>query len=141
MAELDLGALPDGALLLIDTPPIVYQLEGHPELAPRFRPLFDAHAAGRVRFAVTTVTIAEVLTGPLRAGDEALARRYRAVLQTWRLVPLGADIAETAARLRASLGLKLPDAIQAASALAINAAALVTHDRDFDRLSGLTIVR
>jgi predicted nucleic acid-binding protein len=56
-------------------------------------------------------------------------------------VPLDADIAETAARLRATLGLKLPDAVQAASALAINAAALVTHDRDFDRLRALRVIR
>ena len=55
-------------------------LEGHPAFMPRFRPLFDAHAAGRLRFAVTTLTIAEVLTGPLKLGDEALARRYRAIL-------------------------------------------------------------
>jgi predicted nucleic acid-binding protein len=141
MDDLDLEALLDGALLLVDTAPIIYQLEAHPEFGPRFRPLFDAHAAGRVRFAVTTVTIAEVLTGPLIAGDEALARRYRAVLESWRVVPLDADIAETAARLRATLGLKLPDAVQAASALAINAAALVTHDRDFDRLRPLRVMR
>jgi predicted nucleic acid-binding protein len=141
MADLDLGGLPEGALLLIDTPPIVYQLEAHPHLGPRFRPVFDAHAQGRVRFAITTITIAEVLTGPMRAGDEALARRYRAVLESWRVVPLDADIAETAARLRASLGFRLPDAIQAASALAINAGALVTHDRDFNRLQALRVIR
>ena len=141
MADLDLAGLPDGALLLIDTAPIIYQLEAHPDHGPRFRPLFEAHAAGRVRFAVTTITIAEVLTGPLGAADEALARRYRAVLETWRVVPLDADIAETAARLRATLRLKLADAIQAASALAINAAALVTHDRDFDRLRSLRVMR
>jgi predicted nucleic acid-binding protein len=141
MAELDLAALPDDALLLIDTSPIIYQLEAHPEFGPRFRPLFEAHATARVRFAVTTITIAEVLTGPLSAGDEALARRYRAVLETWRVVPLDADIAETAARLRATLRLKLPDAIQAASGLAINAAALVTHDRDFDRVGALKVIR
>jgi predicted nucleic acid-binding protein len=141
MADLDLAGLADGALLLIDTAPIVYHLEGHAEFGPRFRPLFDAHAAGRVLFAVTTVTLAEVLTGPLRAGDEALARRYRAVLGSWRMVALDADIAETAARLRATLGLKLPDAVQAASALAVNAAALVTHDRDFARLQALRVIR
>jgi predicted nucleic acid-binding protein len=31
-------------------------------------------------------------------------------------------------------------AVQAASALAINAAALVTHDRDFSRVSALRII-
>jgi predicted nucleic acid-binding protein len=140
MGPLDLTPLSNGALVLIDTAPIIYVLEGHPRLAPRFRPLFDRHAAGDLAFAVTTITIAEVLTGPLGAGKEALAKRYRAVMESWHLVDLSADIAESAARLRASLKLKLPDAIQAASALAINADALVTHDRDFSRLTVPTVL-
>jgi predicted nucleic acid-binding protein len=88
--------------------------------------LFARHAAGEFSLAVTTITIAEVLTGPLGAGEEAMARRYRTVLESWQVVELTADIAESAARLRAKHHLKLPDAIQAASALAINADALVT---------------
>ena len=70
--------LPEQALLLIDSAPIIYFLENHPKLAPYFEPLFEAHGTGRLRFAVTTITIAEVLIGPLRAGDEPVARRYRA---------------------------------------------------------------
>ncbi len=140
MAALTLDDLPDGALLLVDTPPIIYVLEGHPKFAKHFAPIFEAHALGRVRFAVTTITLAEVLTGPLQSGDEDLARRYRAILESWQAVPLDASIAESAARLRASLRLKLADAVQAASALAINAAGLVTHDRDFGRLRSLRII-
>jgi predicted nucleic acid-binding protein len=79
-------------------------------------------------------------TGPLRAADEALARRYRAILESWQTIELDLDIAENAARLRASLRLKLADAIPTASALAIDAAALVTHDRDFSRLRSLRII-
>jgi len=140
MEPLELEDLADQALLLIDTPPIVYVLEGHARFGPRFKPLFDAHAAGRLRFAVTTITIAEVLMGPLKAADEALARRYRAVLESWQPVALNVDIAESAARLRVSLHLKLPDAVQVASALAINATALVTHDRDFSRVRSLRVI-
>ena len=140
MAALELGDLPDDALVLVDSAPIIYFLEGHPKLGPHFKPLFEAHQAGRLRFAITTITIAEVLTGPLRAGDDALAQRYRAIFEAWQLVPLDIDIAESAARLRASLGLKLADAVQAASALATNAAALVTHDRDFSRVRALRII-
>ena len=94
----------------------------------------------RMSFAVTTITIAEVLTGPLLAGDEALAERYRAVLTSWYVIELTAEIAATAARLRAALKLKLPDAVQAASALAVNADALVTHERDFSRLTALRVL-
>ena len=135
MEKLDSTALPAGALVLVDTAPIIYVLEGHREFARRFRPLFDRHAGGELRFAVTTVTVAEVLAGPATTGDEALIRRYRAVLESWQIVDLSISIAESAARLRATLKIKLPDAIQAASALAIGADALVTHDRDFAKLS------
>ena len=140
MGPLSFEDLSDQALLLIDTAPIIYVLEGHENLGPRFKPLFQAHATGRLHFAVTTITITEVLTGPLQAGDEALARRYRAVLESWRVITLDAGIAESAARLRASLRLKLADAVQVASALAINAAALVTYDRNFSRVSTLRII-
>jgi predicted nucleic acid-binding protein len=140
MEPLEFGDLPEGALLLVDSAPIIYVLEGHPSFGPRFKPLFEAHADGRLRFAVTTITVAEVLTGPLQAGDDALAQRYRAILESWQPIPLDLDIAESAARLRASLGLKLADAVQAASALAANAAALLTHDRDFSRVRALRII-
>ncbi|HXQ65405.1 MAG TPA: PIN domain-containing protein [Alphaproteobacteria bacterium] len=140
MEPLKLQDLPDQALLLVDSAPIIYVLEAHPKFGPRFKPLFEAHAVGRLRFAVTTLAIAEVLTGPLRAANEALARRYRAVLESWQPIPLDVDIAESAARLRALLRLGLADAVQAASALAINAAALVTHDRDFSRVHSLRVI-
>jgi predicted nucleic acid-binding protein len=140
MEPLAFADLPDRALLLMDSAPIIYVLETHPKFGSRFEPLFAAHAAGRLRFAITTITIIEVLTGPLQAANDALAQRYRAVLETWQLVDLDPEIAENAARLRASLRLGLADAVQAASALAINAAALVTHDRDFSRVRSLRVI-
>ena len=139
MEALDVAILPRAALVLVDSAPIIYTLEAHAKFAARFAPLFQRHANGEIALAVTTVTIAEVLTGPLRAGEEALAKRYRAVLEAWQVVDFTCDIAESAARLRGKYGLKLPDAVQVASALSINADALVTHDRDFGRVTGMRI--
>lgn len=118
MESLNAAELPEGALLLVDRAPIIYVLEGHDRFAARFAPLFARHAAG----------------------EEALARRYRGILESWQVVDFTAEMAEAAARLRGKYGLKLPDAIQAASALAINAHALVTHDRDFTGIRGLRIL-
>ncbi len=137
---MNITALVEGALLLMDSGPIIYFLEGHPKFSPIFKPFFVAHDSGRVQFAVTTSSLAEVLNGPLQAGDEALAERYRAILETWQVVDLNADIAANAARLRASLRLKLADSVQAASAISINADALVTHDRDFSRVRTLRVL-
>ena len=140
MGQLEFDDLPEQSLVLMDSAPIIYFLESHREYAYRFRPLFEAHAAGRLRFAVSTIAVAEVLTGPMQAKDDVLARRYRVILESWNPIALDVDIAENAARLRASLRLKLADAVQVASALAVNAAALVTHDRDFSRVRGLRII-
>ncbi len=140
MDALDLSGLPEDALVLLDSAPIIDFLENHPKLAPRFQKLFEEHANGRLRFAVTTITIAEVLAGPLGAGDESLARRYRIILESWQVVALDAEIAESAARMRASFRLKLADAVQVASAVAVNADAIVTHDRDFSKVSSPRVI-
>ena len=140
MDPIELASLPEHALVLMDSAPIIYFLEDHPKFAPRFQPLFEEHAKGRVRFAVTTLTIAEVLAGPLGAGDEALVRRYRNILESWQVVVFDAEIAESAARMRASFRLKLADAVQVASALAVHADALVTHDRDFRSVRSLRVI-
>lgn len=140
MEALDAASLSDGALVLVDSAPIIYILEAHPKLAARFEPLFARQERGEIAFAVSGVTVAEVLTGPFGSREEGLVRRYRAVLDSWQVVPLTSDIAESAARLRARYRLRLPDAIQVASALAVNAEALVTHDRDFGKVRGLRIL-
>ena len=69
--------LPENALLLVDSAPIIYVLEDHSDFACAFRPVFEARDAGLLRFAVTTVTVAEVLTGPLGAGAYALVTHDR----------------------------------------------------------------
>lgn len=141
MEPLDFANLPEQALVLLDSAPIIYVLENHPQFGPHFEPLFAEQAAGRLRFAVTTITVSEVLTGPFQVDDAALVRRYRATLESWQCVELTVAIAESAARLRASFRLQLADAVQAASALAINAAALVTNDQKLSRVRSLRIIR
>jgi predicted nucleic acid-binding protein len=140
MEPIDVRGSPLDALLVLDSAPIIYLLENHPQYRARFEPIFESHAAGHVRFAVTTITIAEVLTGPFGAGEEVLARRYRGILESWQVINMDAGIAESAARMRGLFRLKLADAVQVASAIAINADALVTHDRDFSSVTGLRVI-
>jgi len=80
------------------------------------------------------------VAGPLKAGNEALASRYRRVMAAWQIVPVDAELAVLAARLRAAHGLRLPDAIHAATAISSGCVALMTHDRDFSRLKGLRVI-
>lgn len=134
------AGLPQGASVLVDTAPWIYVLESHPQFADRFVGLFEAAAKGHVLIALSTITLAEVLTGPFKAGQTALAKRYEKALLQYRVVDVSAPIAALAAQLRAQYRLKLPDALQLATALDMGAVALVTHDRDFSQVSGLDIL-
>jgi predicted nucleic acid-binding protein len=51
-----------------------------------------------------------------------------------------ADLAVDAARMRAVYRLRLPDAIQVATAIRAGAAALVTHDRALKKVRGLRVL-
>ena len=134
------AGLPQGATVLVDTAPFIYLLESHPQFADRFVGLFEAAARGHLVIALSTITLAEVLTGPFKAGQTAQAKRYEKALLQYRVVDASAPIAALAAQLRAQYRLKLPDALQLASALDIGAAALVTHGRDFSQVTGLDIL-
>jgi predicted nucleic acid-binding protein len=134
--------VPDGATVLIDTNPILYILEGNP-LGTPFRSIFEAVDSGRIRALVTPITVADVVSGPLKAGREALCERYRRTITQnpgWGIRDIDADIAVLAARLRLRYALKLPDAFQLAVALEEGCFALVSHDRDFGAVSDLLLL-
>jgi predicted nucleic acid-binding protein len=134
--------IPDGAAVLVDTNPIIYLLEGH-RLAARFEPIFEDIERGRIRAVVTPITLAEVVTGPLRSGKDALAERYRRAITQgtgFSVCDLDTEVAMLAARLRLRHRLKLPDAFQLAAALNEGCHALVTHDRDFASVTDLAIL-
>ena len=86
---------------------------------------------------LSAVTAAEVMIRPLRAGP-AEARRMHLFLTDFphlTIVPADLPVALRAARIRADHGLKLPDALVAASALVSGAEAVVTNDEQWrDRL-------
>ena len=134
------GNLPAGATVVVDTAPFIYVLEAHPQFSSQFTGVFKAADEGHLRIALSTITLAEVLTGPFKAGQTALAKRYEKALSQYILVPVSSQVAALAAQLRAQYRLRLPDAIQLATALDIGAAALVTHDRDFSQVAGIAIL-
>ena len=139
-----LGArLPEGSTVTVDSAPIIYVLEDHARHARRYVPLFEAASRGEIQLVVSTVTLAEVVAGPLRAGNEILAAQYHRALQgsrNWRIVALTEDIAFLAARIRVARKLRLPDAIQVATAVGSGSIALVTHDVDFKSVSEIRVL-
>src|SRR5947207_2964217 len=96
MALTPLGELPSNARVTVDSAPIIYFLEDHSKLAARFAPVFDAAAQGALSIFVSTITVAEVVAGPLKAGNEILAAQYCEALRgskDWEIIPVAEEIA------------------------------------------------
>ena len=143
MGVIDFTIIPKGSRVTIDSAPIIYLLEEHPHFLKEFLPLFERIEAGEIQAILSVVTLAEVLAGPLRHGNEIMADRYFRTLSTscnWQVQSMDSELAFMAARIRTRYGLKLPDAIQVATAVQSGSVALVTHDRDFSSVDEIQIL-
>lgn len=134
------GDLPRGSRIFVDTAPLIYLFEDDDEHLPAFQGLFEAIESGHLLMMISALTLAELLTGPLRAGQTGLARRYESVLCQHQVVPINSSVAVLGAKLRADHDLPMPDALQVAAAIEGNAALMVTHGRDYSGISALPIV-
>lgn len=123
--------IPPDRRLAIETSAAIAYLHGGERASPAAAWVFDGClATGRNPAVMSALSVAELMVGPSKAGAPAGATmegffRFFAQLE---VVPLDASIARTAARLRASSGLALPDAVVVATALAREAAIVVTND-------------
>jgi predicted nucleic acid-binding protein len=132
-----------GKLVSLDTAPFIYFIEDHPRYAPQLVALFEAVEQGRIRIVTSVVTLAEVLVRPLRERQADLVTEYRDILlgsPGVEALPVSAAIAERAAELRATHGLRTPDAIQLATAMEAGAAAFLTNDTRLRTVAGLEVL-
>ena len=128
----------------LDTVAFIYFIERHPVFLPLVKPLFAEIDAGRLLAVTSVITLLEALVVPYRRNDVHLASQYEALLTRSRglhLVEIDRPLVRSAAQLRAAHGLRTPDALQLAAALATRCSAFVTNDRRLPRVRGLKIVQ
>jgi|HubBroStandDraft_5_1064220.scaffolds.fasta_scaffold101169_2 predicted nucleic acid-binding protein len=132
-----------GAVVGLDTAPLIYLIEENSAYLPIVRPFFEGVDRGEFRVITSVVTLAEVLVHPMREGDHDLADQYRRILLQAKHVvtlPVSEAIAEQAAELRARHGLRMPDAIQLATAVSGGATSFLTNDTQLPSLPSLNIM-
>jgi predicted nucleic acid-binding protein len=128
----------------LDTAAFIYFIEAHPLYLPALLPVFVAADREDLTIVTSAVTLLEVLVVPYRAGNMALATRYEDILTRSRgvlLREIDRVQLRAAAQLRAVAGVRTPDALQMAAALAEGCTAFVTNDQRLHSLPGLTVLQ
>jgi predicted nucleic acid-binding protein len=136
-------ALADIDSLGFDTAPIIYFVEANPRYDTLVTAIFQHVAARAIQGVTSVITLTEVLVHPFRQNNARLGDEYRTLLLTSRdflTLPINAAIAEQAANLRARYGLRTPDALQIATALAAGCAAFLTNDTRLQRVTELRVL-
>ena len=126
--------------IALDTNVLIYFLEGIEPQASKVEKILNTFMKTENEGIISTVTIAEVLTGFYLAGDAKRAAKAKKLLtdltlNSFKIVPVTFEIADLAANLRANRGGRLPDALIVATALNHAADAVYSEDKDLQRFS------
>jgi predicted nucleic acid-binding protein len=133
-------ALPESGRVYVDTNVVIHAVEHIEPYTAILQPLWLAAKTGQVTIVTSELTWLETLTKPMRDGDLKLETIFRELLtaEEVTLVSTTLPLWEHAARLR-GLGLKTPDAVHAATALATSCGLFLTNDTIFQRIDGLPV--
>ena len=130
------------ASVALDTAIFIYFIEEDPRFLPLIDPLFREADDGTRELVTSALTLLEVLVVPLRVSNRAVADRYEALLtrsRGIRLVALTQDQLRAAAQIRATTGVKTPDALQLVAAIGTGCQTFLTNDRRLPLVPGLEI--
>lgn len=130
--------------IFIDTAPVIYYIEAHPQFGPLAKEVVDTFQSERLIAFSSVITITEVLPKPIEAGDEKLARKFAEFLKRGKnlsLIEISAGIAERAGRLRGQYSdLRTIDAIQISAAIDVGADAFLTNDKKLKQIKEIKVL-
>ena len=134
--------LPSHGAVYLDTSAIIYSVERNEPYFTLLAPVWRQAESGQFVVVCSELAVSETLVRPIRENNAYLEAAFRAVFAApeVQLVSVTRQLWEDTARLRAETGLKIPDALHAATALQAGCAQFVTNDTDFRRVPGLPIV-
>jgi predicted nucleic acid-binding protein len=126
--------------IALDTNVLIYFLEGIEPQASKVEKILNSFMKSEAEGVISTVTVAEVLTGFYKAVNQENAEKVKTLLNdltlnSFKIVPVSFEIADLAAKLRAQRGGRLPDALIVVTALNQGADKIFSEDADFQRFS------
>lgn len=129
--------------LYVDTAPLVYYVEAHPNYVELMDDIITRIEDKLIEAISSVITLTEVLTYPMRLGQTKYEQAYRDILLHsggFRLLPVTTETAYLAAHLRARHRLRTPDALHIATAITTGCDAFLTNDRALQRVDAIRVL-
>jgi predicted nucleic acid-binding protein len=133
--------IPEHANVYVDTAPVIYSIESHPEYLELLQPLWTKLQANEITITSSELLWLETLVGPYKNNNQPLIELYAELLRdSIHLIAINESILKFAAQLRATTKLKSPDSIHAATALSHKCTMFLTNDIGFRNIARLPVV-
>lgn len=130
--------IPKGCTAGLDTMVFIYSLDSHPEFGEVADAILARIERGELKAVASSLLFAELLPHKFARNDAVRARAIARELENMpnlAIMPLTNEVSVEAARLRATYGLRTPDAVHAATAMGAGAQGIVTNDGTLKRLT------
>ncbi len=132
-----------GKRVYFDTNIFIYIFEGSPEYQDIVMPLIALAESDDIAIFANEITLGELLVSPFKNQQKEIADTYIQALNNPDFVTLGSTtqhIHIEAARIRATYGMKYPDAVHIASAIDSACDVFLTNDRKIKTVPDLEMV-
>lgn len=130
--------------IFLDTAPIIYYIEAHPQYGRLSKTIVESFQSGETRAFTSVLTLTEVMTKPLEKGNNKLADKFVDFLQYGKnlaLLEITQTIAKMAAKLRGKYPfLKTIDAVQLAAAKDVGTDAFLTNDKKLKNIKDIKVL-
>ena len=127
----------------LDTAPFIYYIEDVALYADLLDPVFSLLENHALHAVTSTVTFAEILTKPFADKNFSLADEIKFALKSFSSLSVASideKLGEAAALIRARYAIRLPDALQVATAIQGEATLFLTNDKRIKKVDAVEVV-
>jgi predicted nucleic acid-binding protein len=129
--------------LFLDTGALIYYVDANPKYLALMDYIFNSFEVQKIRAVTSPITLAECLVIPIKEKDLVKQQKFIDILTLPEMadfININAEISIQASELRVKYNLKLPDALQIATAISSGCEAFLTNDKQLSRVSELQVI-
>lgn len=129
--------------IFLDSAPIIYYVDINPNYFSIIDEVFSYIESNSIRVVTSPITLAECLILPVQQQNISRQQQFIDILTSQNIidfVEINLEIAINTAEIRVRYNLKLPDALQIATAIQSKCDAFLTNDLQLKRVKELSVL-